>query len=107
VTDTELARALERREVPNEGFGHASHLRVAWVYLHEHATVEDATTAFANTIRAFAESVGKAGKFDMGVTIFWMSALAGARSAMPGATLDDILRARPELLDKNLSRAMD
>ena len=103
VTDAELARALERHEIPNEGFGHSSHLRVAWVYLHEHATVDEATNAFAATIRAFAESVGKADKFDMGVTVFWMNALAGARSAMPGASLEEILRTRPELLDKTLA----
>ena len=34
MTDAELARALERGELPNEGFHHADHLRVALVYLH-------------------------------------------------------------------------
>ena len=100
--DVALARAFERGEIKNVGFRHASHLRVAWVYLNEHATVEEATDAIASTIRKFAVSVGKAEKFDMGVTIFWMNALADARSAMPGATLEEILSARPELLDKNL-----
>jgi hypothetical protein len=102
--DVELARAFERGEISNAGFHHASHLRVAWVYLNEHASVDEATTAIAETIRAFAVSVGKAEKFDLGVTAFWMQALAGARDAMPGATLDEILRARPELLDKNLPK---
>jgi hypothetical protein len=100
--DVALARAFERGAIANTGFHHASHLRVAWVYLHEHASVDAATDAIAETIRTFAVSVGKADKFDRGVTIFWMNALAAARQAMPDATLDDVLRARPELLDKNL-----
>ena len=102
--DVELARAFERGEIANAGFHHASHLRVAWVYLNEHASVDEATTAIAATIRTFAASVGKAEKFDLGVTVFWMQALAAARDAMPGAPLDEILRARPELLDKNLPK---
>ena len=104
-SDVELARAFERGEIANAGFHHASHLRVAWVYLNEHASVDEATTAIAATIRRFAVSVGKPEKFDPGVTAFWMQALANARDAMPGATLDDILRARPGLLDKNLPKA--
>ena len=33
MTDVELTRALERGEIANEDFHHASHLHVAWVYL--------------------------------------------------------------------------
>jgi hypothetical protein len=75
-SDVALARAFERGEISNAGFHHASHLRVAWVYLHEHASVDEATAAIAATIRTFAVSVGKAEKFDRGVTVFWMK---GAR----------------------------
>ena len=99
--DVALARAFERGEIANAGFHHAQHLQVAWVYLNEHPTVDAATAAIAETIRRFAVSVGKAEKFDMAVTIFWMHALAAARTAMPDATLDEILRARPDLLNKN------
>jgi hypothetical protein len=35
MDEIELARALERGELPNAGFHHADHLRVAWVYLSE------------------------------------------------------------------------
>ena len=36
------------------------------------------------------------------MTAFWMRTLAEARAAHPGATLDDVLRAEPQLLDKKL-----
>jgi hypothetical protein len=101
-TDVDLARALERGEIPNGGFAHASHLRVAWVYLHESATVDEAAARIASTLRRFAASVGRSEKYHETITVFWMRALAAARSAMFGATLDEVLRANPHLLDKGL-----
>jgi hypothetical protein len=98
----ELARALERCEIPSEGFPHASHLRVAWVYLDESPSVDEAAARIASTLRRFAASAGKPEKYHETITVFWMRALAAARSAMPGATLDEVLHANPRLLDKNL-----
>jgi hypothetical protein len=102
--DVALARALERCEVPNEGFPHASHLRVAWVYLAECATVDDALHRMAATLRRFAASVGKPDKYSDATTAFWILQLAAARAAMPGAGVDAVLRAYPRLLDQNLMR---
>ena len=102
MTDVELARALERCEIPNEGFPHGSHLRVAWVYLTESESIEAATDRMAATLRKFAASVGKAEKYDHAMTVFWMQTVADARAAHPGATIDDVLRAEPQLLDKQL-----
>ena len=103
--DILLTRALERCDVPNEGFPHASHLRVAWVYLHESSSLDQALERMSATLRAFAASVGQAEKFSEPTTRFWMLQVAAARAAMPGADLDAVLRAYPRLLDKNLIRA--
>jgi hypothetical protein len=78
MTDTELARALERCEIPNEGFPHVSHLRVAWVYLEECAEVEAACERMAATLRRFAAAVGKPEKYHETITLFWIRALAAA-----------------------------
>ena len=103
--DLALTRALERCEVPSEGFPHAAHLRVAWVYLVESASLDEATAKMAATLRRFAGSVGQAEKYSEPTTVFWMLQVAAARAAMPGADLDTILRAYPRLLDKNFIRA--
>jgi hypothetical protein len=103
AADIDLARALERGEIPNAGFPHLSHLRVAWVYLHESATVDEAAARIASTLRRFAASAGKSEKYHQTITVFWMRALAAARSAMSAATLDEVLRAHPRLLDKDLA----
>lgn len=102
MTDAELARALERCEIPNEEFPHASHLRVACVYLSECASANEASERMAAALRRFAASVGKADKYHETITVFWMRALAAARAALPGAGLEDVLHMKPELLDKDL-----
>jgi hypothetical protein len=103
--DILLTRALERCDVPNEGFPHASHLRVAWVYLNESPSLDQALERMSATLRAFAASVGKAEKYSESTTRFWMLQVAAARAAMPDADLDAVLRAYPRLLDKNLISA--
>ena len=105
--DVELTRALERCEVPDQGFPHASHLRVAWVYLSESASLDEAIARMSATLRRFAASVGKAERYSEPTTVFWMLQVAAARAVMPGAGIDAVLRAYPRLLDKHLSRADD
>ena len=104
--DVELTRAMERCELPKEGFPHASHLRVAWVYLHESASLDEALSRMADTLRRFSISVGKAEKYSEPTTVFWMLQVAAAHAVMPGATLDAVLRAYPRLLDKDLIRPL-
>jgi hypothetical protein len=107
MTDAELTRALERGEVPNEGFHHADHLRVALVYLNESPSIDAAVGRMASTLRRFAVSVGQAGKYSQPVTEFWMYQIAAARAVMPSADCDALLRAYPRLLDKSLILADD
>ncbi len=102
MTDIELTRALERCEVPNEGFHHVDHLRVALVYLNESATVADAVDRLASTLRRFAGSVGKAEKYSQAITEFWMYQVAAARALMPDASAETLFTACPCLLDKKL-----
>jgi hypothetical protein len=103
--DVTLTRALERCDVPTEGFPHVAHLRVAWVYLNESPSLDRAVERMSATLRGFAASVGAAEKYSEPTTVFWMLQVAAARAAMPGADLDAVLRAYPRLLDKNLMRA--
>ncbi len=105
MTDVELARALERGDVPNDAFHHVDHLRVACVYLSEGASVDEALARMSATLRRFAASVGKADKYSDAITAFWMHQLAAARAAVPGADCAELLRAFPRLLDKDLIHA--
>ena len=102
AADVELARAVERGVVPERGFRHADHLRVAWLYLEECGGADAALARMAATLRRFAASVGKPEKYSDAVTAFWIYQLASARALMPGAGIEAVFTACPRLLDKDL-----
>jgi hypothetical protein len=102
VTDVDLARALERGDLPNEKFHHADHLRVALVYLDESPSVMVAIDRMASTLRSFATSVGTPEKYSHATTEFWMYQLAAARALSPDVSAETLFAACPRLLDKNL-----
>jgi hypothetical protein len=105
MTADELARALERGQIPDEGFHHASHLTVAWVYLLECSSTGEAAARMAATLRRFAASVGQVEKYHHTITVFWVRRLAAERASRPGGSLHEILTDVPALLDKRLPLA--
>lgn len=105
MTDVELTRALERGEITNESFHHASHLRVAWVYLAESSSVQQAATKMRDTLCRFAAAAGKAQKYHETITLFWVHLLSCAYAASRGGCLKDIVQANPQLLEKNFPLA--
>jgi hypothetical protein len=105
MTDVELTRALERSEIANENFHHASHLHVAWVYLAESSSVQQAANKMRKTLRRFAAAAGKPKKYHETITLFWVHLLARAKARSHGGRLEDIVRANPQLLEKNFPLA--
>jgi len=101
MTDVELARALERGEIKD--FRHASHLHVAWVYLAESSSVQQAANKMRHTLRRFAAAAGKPEKYHETITLFWVHLLSGVYAASRGERLEDIVHANPQLLEKNFS----
>jgi hypothetical protein len=105
MTDVELTRALERGEIANEDFHHASHLHVAWVYLSESSSVRQAAGKMRDTLRRFAATAGKPEKYHETITLFWVHLLSRAHGARHGECLEEIVRANPQLLEKNFPLA--
>jgi hypothetical protein len=101
MTDVELTRALERGEIANEDFRHASHLHVAWVYLAESSSVQQAANKMRDTLSRFAAAAGKPEKYHETITLFWVRLLSRAYAASRGRCLEDIVHANPHLLEKN------
>ena len=101
MTDVELTRALERGEIANESFHHLSHLHVAWVYLYESSSLNEAAAKMRDTLRKFAASAGKAEKYHETITLFWVRLLATIRRASFRQTLEQVVQAKPRLLEKN------
>src|ERR1700737_4767673 len=97
MTDVELTRALEQGEIRNEDFHHASHLHVAWVYLSESSSVDEAAAKMRETLRQFAASAGKLEKYHETITLFWVHLLARAHAIAGGESLEKIVHANPRL----------
>ena len=102
MTDTEFARAFEDGSVTPAEFTHLAHVRVAWVYLNEAASVEDALARMRDAIRRFAAAAGASQKYHETVTVLWMRLLADVRARGAAGELADVLRTHPALADKEL-----
>src|SRR5437762_8910365 len=105
MTDVELTRAFERGEIANESFHHVSHLHVAWVYLAESSSVQQAATKMRDTLRRFDAAAGKPQKYHETITLFWVHLLSCAYAASRGGSLEAIVHANPQLLGKNFPLA--
>jgi hypothetical protein len=105
VTDAAFARAFERGEVAPAEFDHAAHMRVAWVYLRESPSLDDALARMRAAIRRFAAAAGKPDKYHETMTVAWMILLSDARMRVcaGGAEreLDDVLPQYPALAGKD------
>ena len=101
-TDLEFAQRFERGEIRNEDFHHREHLRVAWAFLQQAETTDEACDRMRNAIRAFALRAGHAGKYHETLTVFWVRLLAAVRQHVGDAKeLEAILPAHRFLLDKD------
>jgi hypothetical protein len=105
MTDVELTRALERGGIANENFHHVSHLHVAWVYLAESSSVQQAANKMHRTLRRFVAAAGKPQKYHETITLFWVHLLSRAYAASGGERLEEIVRANPQMLEKNFPLA--
>jgi hypothetical protein len=102
ITDLEFAQRFERGEIRNEDFHHREHLRVAWAFLQQSETTDEACDRMRNAIRAFALRAGHARKYHETLTVFWVRLLAEVRKHVDDAQeLEAILPAHRFLLDKD------
>lgn len=99
MTDLEFTTAFENCTLSPEHFHHRDHLRLALIYLRRYGR-EEAAARIAESIRRYAAHLGKSEKYHHTMTIAWLDLLASAARSSPAATLDEILAASPELLNK-------
>jgi|SRR5580704_7195142 hypothetical protein len=97
VTDLEFVRAFERCEIPNEGFHHRDHIRLAWIYLKLYGP-DEASSRIGEAIRNFAAHHGKSTLYHETVTVAWMRLIAQAAHC---ETFSQVAGEFPEFLDKS------
>ena len=102
MTDVAFARASERGDITPAQFDHLAHVRVAWVYLHESASVDEALARMRGAIRRFAAAADVPQKYHETITVLWMRLLADVKAGGASGELADVLQAHPALGDKDL-----
>ena len=101
--DAAFRRAFEMGDVLPAQFDHRAHVRLAYVYLVEHAP-EVASARMASALQAFLQHHGLPGtKYHETLTRAWVLAVRHFMERSPGTGSADALLARhPELLDSTI-----
>lgn len=100
--DEAFRRSFERCEIRNDAFRHREHLRLAWTCLRE-SDLETAARRVGESIRRYAAHHGVSRKYHETLSHAWVRIVALAMAETPEAGgFDELLAARPHLLDKKL-----
>ena len=98
LTDDELVRGFEDGSLAD--FPHASHVRVALVYLTRHGR-DGALRRLMDGLLRFAAAKGHPEKFHVTMTRAWLDLIEAARRAHPDLAPAALVDACPELLDRD------
>lgn len=103
TADDEFLRAFFSGTLPNAGFHHRDHLRLAWLVVKRDGA-EAGEQTVVNGIRHFAAAHGHAERYHDTLTRFWVRLIAHvARASAPADEgFDALLAAHPGLLDVHL-----
>ena len=102
ITDDDFLRALESCRLPEQEFGHAGHVRAAYLYLRAGDFVA-ALDRMSRSIRAYAVSLGKPDRYHEKITVAYLSLIQEhMRERGDAGGWAAFARANPELLDKHL-----
>jgi hypothetical protein len=113
VTDEALMAAFEAGRMPEGGFHHAEHVRVGWIYLGRHPTIE-ALRQFVTNLKRFAAAQGTPDRYHETITFAFLLMIQDriARRGR-GTSWDafasanaDLLTWNPSVLDRYYSQAL-
>jgi hypothetical protein len=71
MNDEEFIRRFEDCTLSPEDFHHRDHVRLAWLYLRQHSTLE-ALAKFSTGLKTYAASLGKAALYHETITWAYM-----------------------------------
>ena len=97
MSDDQLLAAFEAGRVPEGGFHHREHVRVAWNYLRVH-TLPESLARFCAGLRRFAEAQGAAGLYHETITVAYVLLINERLSSSRNLDWDGFAAAYPELL---------
>lgn len=95
MDDSAFRQAFSERRLP--AFHHHDHVRLAWIYLQEDATLRG-LDRFVCALQAFAKDAGQPGIYHETMTWAYLLLLRERMARTSAATFADFAAAHPELL---------
>lgn len=103
MNETSFIRRFEAGEIQATEFGHEDHVRAAWEMLRCYSFME-ATSRYCTSIENLARSAGAPEKFNVTITLAFMSLIAEKMETGCETDFDRFYRAHPELRKNTLGR---
>lgn len=100
MTDEELAEAWESCRL-GRAVSHAEHVRISWVLLSRHGTLDGGSRIADGTFRNCV-AMDASDRFDSDLTARWTESIASAVESSEAATADKFLKEHPEFLNSRL-----
>ena len=99
IDDEDLIEQFEKCVLPDEGFHHDAHVRVAWLYLRKYPLLE-AVATFSKNLKRFAAAGGNEAIYHETVTWAYVF-IINERMARGGPEMswNEFAEANPDLLD--------
>jgi hypothetical protein len=110
VSDTEFLLALESCELPASDFGHAAHVRAAYLYLLQ-SGFAGALQRIRQTIRNYADHLGKPGLYHETITVAYVALInehmcrRGSSCGWPAFARGNAELFQPDLLQQFYAQA--
>jgi hypothetical protein len=101
-SDSAFLQALETCVLPEASFGHAAHVRAAYLYLGA-ADFASALLRLQRTIRAYASSLGRPDRYHETITVAYLALIQQHIAQRgDGGGWDGFERDNPDLFDRDL-----
>jgi hypothetical protein len=102
MNDEEFLAALESCSLSERDFGHAAHVRAAYLYSRS-GEFAGALEKIRRAIRTYAASLGKADRYHETITVAYLALIRQRLFERgDGGGWEGFLRANPQLLDRDL-----
>ena len=101
---SDLTRDFTRHQIDGRCFRHANHVQVAFEVLGSHDFI-DAIQIYCRGVQSMAEKAGVPDKFNVTITIAFLSLIAERMAASDDGTFADFVERNPDLMSKNVLAA--
>jgi hypothetical protein len=103
AADSRFLRAFDAGRLPEDGFGHREHLRLAWILI-DRLGADAAAPEIERRLSHLADAHGMPERYNRTLTLFWVRLVAHVSARRAARSSADFLAAEAWLMDPSLAR---